>query len=98
MLRQKDMESSMLRAHRQFITGIEQSLELLSEDIEEIEGIKGECTDEWCKSREDFLDYLHKSIYAVSEPRWAEKEDSDRISGLREKIKNLYNEFKGIHA
>jgi len=92
------MEASMLRAHRQFISGLEQSLDLLSRDIGEVESIKGECTDEWCKSREDLLDYLHKSIYAVSEPRWAEKEDSDRIHGLRDRIKDLYNDFKGVDA
>jgi hypothetical protein len=98
MLRQKDMEASMLRAHRQFITGLEQTLDQLSRDIGEVEGLQGECNDEWCKSREDFLDYLHKSIYAVSEPRWADKEDSDRINSLRERIRNLYNDFKGVNA
>jgi len=98
MLRQKDMEASMLRAHRQFISGLEQSLDLLSRDIGEVEDIKDECTDEWCKSREDFLDYLHKSIYAVSEPRWAEKEDSDRIHELRDRIKDLYKDFRGADA
>jgi hypothetical protein len=98
MLRQKDMEYSMLLAHRQFITGLEKSIEMLNEDINEVEGIGGECTDDWCKAREDYLDYLHKSVYAVSEPRWAEKEDTQKIHELRNRIKDLYVQFKGVEA
>ncbi|MFC1843470.1 hypothetical protein ACFLZ5_01610 [Thermodesulfobacteriota bacterium] len=84
MLSQKEMEASMLRAHRQFIAGLEQTLDMLKKDINEIEGISGDCTDEWCEFREDFLDYIHKSIYAISEPRWADKEDSEKIHELRQ--------------
>jgi hypothetical protein len=98
MLRQKDMEYNMLFAHRQFITGLEKSLDMLKDDINEVEGISGECTDEWCKSREDFLDYLHKSIYSISEPRWAGKEDSERIHKLRDRVKDLYVHFKEVEA
>jgi len=98
MLPQKDMESRMLKAHRQFITGLEETLDILKDDINEVEGISGKCTDEWCKSREDFLDYLHKSIYAISEPRWADNEDSKKIHELRNKIKDLYVHFKGGKA
>jgi hypothetical protein len=92
------MESSMLRTHRQFITGLEETLDMLKNDINEVSNISGECTDEWCKSREDFLDYLHKSIYAISEPRWAEKKDSERIHELRDRIKDLYVHFNGGKA
>ena len=98
MMQQKDMESSMLKTHRKFISGLEESLDILKDNINEVEGISGDCTDEWCKSREDFLDYLHKSIYAISEPRWADKEDSVRINALRNKIKDLYVHFKGTKA
>ena len=98
MLSQKDMESSMLRAHRQFITGLEETIEMLENDINEVLNIGDDCIDEWCRSREDYLDYLHKSIYAISEPRWVDKEDSERINGLRAKIKDLYVHFKGSKA
>lgn len=98
MLRQKDMEYNMLMAHRQFISGLEKTLDMLNDDIKAVEGVSGECTDEWCKSREDFLDYLHKSIYSLSEPRWAGKEDSQKIHELRNRIKDLYVHFKGANA
>jgi len=98
MLSQKDMEYNMLMAHRQFISGLEKSLDMLKDDIDEVEGIGGDCTDEWCKSREDFLDYLHKSIYAISEPRWADRKDSRKIHELRDRIKDLYGHFTGSRA
>jgi len=98
MLSQKDMEYSMLMAHRQFISGLEKSLDMLKDDIDDVEGISEDCTDEWCKSREDFLDYLHKSIYAISEPRWAGREDSEKIHELRDRIKELYVHFTEAKA
>ncbi len=98
MLRQKDMEYNMLKAHRQFISELEKSLDILKDDINEVEGVSGDCSDEWCKSREDFLDYLHKSIYAISEPRWVDKEDSQKIHELRNRIKDLYVHFNGAKA
>ena len=98
MLRQKEMEYNMLLVHRQFIAGLEKSLDMLNDDIKTVAGLSGECTDEWCKSRENFLDYLHKSIYTLSEPRWADKEDSQKIHELRSRIKDLYVHFKGARA
>ena len=41
MLSQKDMEYNMLRSHRKFIAGLEETLEVLKDDLNEIEGIKG---------------------------------------------------------
>lgn len=98
MLSQKDMENAMLMAHRQFLTGLEKSLDILEEDLDQVAELSEVCTDEWCKSAEDFLDYLHKSIYSLSEPRWAEKEDSRKIHELRDRLKNLYVHFKGSRA
>jgi hypothetical protein len=92
------MEANMLRAHREFIAGLEETLITLKEDIKDVEEVSGECSDEWCKSREDYLDYLHKSIFALSEPRWAAKEDSERIHELRKRIKDLYVHFKEATA
>jgi len=96
MLSQKDMEYNMLLAHRQFITGLERSLDMIKEDIHDVEGIPGECPEEWCTSREAYLDYLHKSIYAISEPRWATSEDSQKIHDLRNRVKDLYLQFNGV--
>ena len=98
MLRQKEMEEAMLVAHRQFVTGLEQSLDMLQDDIDQVADLSEDCTDEWCKSAENMLDYLHKSIYAISEPRWADKEVSHKIHELRDRVKDLYVHFKGARA
>ena len=98
MLRQKDMEQAMLTAHRQFLTGLEKSIDMLEGDLDQVEELSEVCTDEWCKSTEDFIDYLHKSIYSISEPRWADKEDSQKIHELRNRVKDLYVHFKGSRA
>lgn len=98
MLRQIEMEEAMLMAHRQFITGLEKSLDMLQDDIDQVADLSEVCTDEWCKSAEDMLDYLHKSIYSISEPRWADKELSHKIHELRDRVKNLYVHFKEARA
>jgi hypothetical protein len=98
MLSQKDMEQAMLIAHRQFLTGLEQSIGMLEDDLDQANELSEVCTDEWCKSTEDFIDYLHKSIYSISEPRWADKEDSRKIHELRNRVKDLYVHFKGSRA
>jgi hypothetical protein len=98
MLRQVEMEQAMLVAHRQFLTGLEKSLDMLEDDINQVADVSEVCTDEWCKSAEDILDYLHKSIYSISEPRWADKEVSHKIHELRDRVKDLYVHFKGARA
>jgi hypothetical protein len=92
------MEQAMLIAHRQFLTGLEQSIGMLEDDLDQANELSEVCTDEWCKSTEDFIDYLHKSIYSISEPRWADKEDSRKIHELRNRVKDLYVHFKGSRA
>ena len=98
MLRQIEMEQAMLMAHRQFLTGLEQSLKMLEEDIEQVAAVSEVCTNEWCKSAGDILDYLHKNIYSISEPRWADKEVSHKIHELRDRVKDLYVHFKEARA
>lgn len=98
MMRQKDMEQALLLNHRQFVNGLEKSISILENDIHEAEGMDITCTDEWCKATENFIDELHKDIYAISEPRWADAEDSARISRLRKRVKELYVHYKSAQA
>lgn len=98
MMKQKDMEQAILLNHRQFINGLEKSIEILESDINEAEVMDKTCTDEWCKATENFIDELHKDVYAISEPRWADAEDSAKISNLRKRVKELYVHYKGTRA
>ncbi|HER63386.1 MAG TPA: hypothetical protein ENO11_05350 [Desulfobacteraceae bacterium] len=98
MEQQKKMEESFLRAHREFVSNLTRSLELLEKDISEVVDMEQTCTDEWCQATESVLDELAKLIYSISEPRWLGKEDSDKIKKLRNRIHDLYAQYKKASA
>ncbi|MDD3618114.1 MAG: hypothetical protein RBR09_12750 [Desulfobulbaceae bacterium] len=94
MEQQKKMEESFLRAHREFMTNLNASLDILEKDIDEVGEMAQICTDEWCKATENVLDELAKVVYSISEPRWLSDEDSLKLKCLRERIHNLYGKYK----
>jgi hypothetical protein len=98
MKQQKIMEESFLRAHREFITNLTASLELLDKDIIETKEMQRICTDEWCQATESNLDEVAKLIFSISEPRWLTDEDSKRIKMLRQRIHDLYAKYKGART
>lgn len=97
MARQIDMQESLLKAHREFIDNLEKSIEVLEKDVAEASEMTHICTDEWCKSTDLYIDELNNMIYSISEPRFASKEDSEKIRELRKRIKNLYAQYKAMH-
>jgi hypothetical protein len=98
MQQQKKMEESFLRAHREFISNLADSLALLEKDIEEAAEMEQICTGEWCQATESVLDDLAKMIYSISEPRWLTRDDSQRIKTLRERVHDLYAKYKSVKA
>lgn len=96
MQKQIDMENAMLMAHRDFVANLEKSLDMLDKDIDEAAEMSQICTDEWCLATEDVIDELHKSIYSISEPRWATNEDSKHIRSLRNRVRDLYAKYKSV--
>jgi len=98
MQKQKDMENTMLQAHRDFIAGLEKSIAILENDLGEVGDMAHVCTDEWCQATEDYIDELHKNVYSISEPRWATAKDSEKIKELRQRLKKLYNKYEKIHS
>lgn len=94
MQRQKDMEATMLRAHRDFINNLEESLKILEQEIQDAGEMENICTDEWCYSTEVALDEMHKQIYSISEPRFLDTKDSEKIKALRKRVKDLYVNFQ----
>ncbi len=95
MKQQKEMEASFSRMHSDFIDGLSNSLDVLDEDISEAKEMHHICTDEWCQATESYLDELAKMVYSISEPRWQSDEDSAKIRKLRERIRELYAQYKG---
>ena len=96
MQKQTEMENSMLMAHREFVTNLDKSLDMLDHDISEAAEMTDICTDEWCLSTEGVVDELAKVIYSISEPRWLTDEDSKKISQLRHRVHDLYAQYKSI--
>ena len=96
MLKQKDMEDSMLYAHKSFMTNLEKSLGILAQELKEAEKMTSICNNEWCNATESVIDDMHKDIYSISEPRWLPKEDSQKLKQLRTRIRDLYREFAHI--
>jgi DNA polymerase III delta prime subunit len=93
MRKQKDMEHTMLLAHREFVEQLNKALDVLDSEIKEAREMEEICTDEWCYSTDVVIDELHKQVYSISEPRWATEEDSRKIKELRNRIKALYTSF-----
>lgn len=96
MKRQVEMENIMLLAHREFMTNLVKSLDLVGKDIDEAGEMTHICTDEWCLATEGVLDELAKLIFGISEPRWLSGEDSKKISNLRHRIHDLYARYKAV--
>ncbi|WP_051305775.1 hypothetical protein [Desulfogranum mediterraneum] len=98
MKMQKDMVDSFLMTHRTFMDNLNQSFEIIEHDIQESAEFGSECNDEWCSALESSLDELAKYIYSISEPRWLPDEDSKRIHEMRQRLHDLYAQFKGMSS
>jgi len=98
MKRQNEMMESFMIAHRDFMKNLEAATKLLEQDIKEAAEMGAICTDEWCLATEHTLDELANMVFSISEPRWATKEDSQKIKSLRHSVHDLYAKYKSIAA
>ncbi len=96
MQKQKDMEDSLLHAHKTFMDNLESSLDILTRELQQAKEMTSICNDEWCNVTESFIDDMHKSLYAISEPRWLSPAESDRLKQLRKRIRDTYREFAHV--
>jgi hypothetical protein len=92
-----EIQSEMIKAWQHYIDALENSLDLLEKDIEEAKNMAGSCTSEWCQATEHVIDELNNSLFSISEPRWADPEDSQRIKKLKRRIYDLYVNYKGVY-
>ena len=96
MLKQKEMEDTMLYAHKNFMTNLEKSLDILELELKEAKEMTSICNDEWCNTTESYIDDMNKNLYSISEPRWLPKEDSKKLKQLRTRIRDLYRDFAHV--
>jgi hypothetical protein len=92
-----EAQKEMMDAWRSFLDGLENSINKLDADIKEAAEMADQCTSEWCTATEHVIDELASSLFSISEPRWAEKEDSERIRALRKRVYDLYANYREVY-
>jgi DNA-binding ferritin-like protein (Dps family) len=96
MEKQTKMMESFLVSHREFMANLDKSLALLEKNVGDATDLGKVCTDEWCSFTEDLLDDLAKMVYSISEPRWVTDQDSKKLKGLRQRVHDLYANYKKV--
>jgi hypothetical protein len=92
-----EIQTEMIKAWQNYLDALENSLDILEKDIEEAKNMAGSCTSEWCEATEHVIDELNNSLFSISEPRWADPEDTRRIKKLKRRIYDLYVNYKGVY-
>jgi hypothetical protein len=93
---QMQVQDQVLDSWRDHVAGMERSLVLLENGIDEAVEMREICTDEWCVATEHVMDDLSNALFSISEPRWASKEDSRKIKELKRRMHDLYSKYKAV--
>ena len=91
---QEQFRKDTIEAWSTYMDALETSINQLDKDIDEAADMRGRCTDEWCTATEHVIDEINDALFNISEPRWASKEDSDRIKHLKRRVRELYTKYK----
>ncbi len=92
---QEQFHKDALEAWGHYMTALETSIRDLEADIEEAADMSDRCTAEWCEATEHVIDEINDALFTISEPRWASKNDSQRIKALKRRVRELYAKYKG---
>lgn len=92
----EDLRNQITEGWRDFIHGMEESLNMLEKDIDEAAEMSEKCTGEWCEATEHVIDELSNSLFSISEPRWSSEEDSKKLKALKRRVHDLYAKYKAI--
>ena len=92
-----ETQKEIVESWRTFVNSMEKSLNQLEKDIKEADEMANICTDEWCESTEHVIDELSNALFSISEPRWATKEDSEKIKSLKRKVHDLYANYRDVY-
>jgi hypothetical protein len=88
------VQEDVLESWRQFISSMENSLNILEKGLDEAVEMRDICTDEWCVATEHVLDDLSNGLFSISEPSWSPEEDSKKIKALKRRVHDLYAKYK----
>lgn len=80
-----------------FMNSLEQSIRLLDSDIKEASQMASICTNEWCEATEHVIDELNNALFSISEPRWSDKDLSGKLKSLKNRVHDLYANYKQVY-
>ncbi len=92
-----EAQQEMLEAWRNYLNGLENSLNWLDGQVKEASEMAGICTDEWCEATEHVIDDLANALFSISEPRFSTKEDEQRIKKLKRRVYDLYADYRQVY-
>lgn len=93
-----EIRSEMEKSWNDFMDGLERSIALLEQGIEDAKEVAAVCTDEWCTATEHSFDDINNALFSISEPRWADAETTQRIRALKRRMYDLYVNYRGVYA
>ena len=88
------IQEGLIQNWRQFVNNLEKPVDLVEKQLNEAAEIPEICTSEWCQATEHVLDELGNFLYSISEPRGASEEDSKRLKKLKQRLHDLYAQYK----
>lgn len=94
----EEYRKEYVQAWRTYTQSLEMAVARLEADIEEAADMADTCTEEWCQATEHVIDELSNALFSISEPRWADREDSDKIKKLKRRVHDLYADYRGLSA
>ncbi len=91
------IQGLVAEAWRTYLDSLQIAMDKLDKDINEAEETAGIYTDEWYKATEYVIDELADSLFAISEPCWANSEDTKKLKKLKKRVYVLYADYKGVY-
>ena len=92
-----EIRSEIEAAWKTYMDALEKALQKIEVDIEETSQMADICTSEWCEATEHFLDDIANALFSISEPRWADRTDSERIKKLKRRVHDLYADYREVY-
>jgi len=91
---QTNVQDQIVEGWRDFISNMEEALNMVEKDIDQAAQMSEICTGEWCEAIEHVIDEISNSLFAISEPRWSSEEDSKKLKELKKRVHDLYAKYK----
>ena len=91
-----ELQQEYVGAWRTYVKGLDKAIAKLENDIQEASQMADACTSEWCQATEHVVDELSNALFSISEPRWANAEDSAKIKQLKRKVHDLYADYRAV--